>query len=76
MIRAKGWKVFNFIVSYKRSHDGNAPTIREIGDACGISSTSVVNYYLHQLVDEELIYRPVGSARNIEIVGGYGKVQL
>jgi SOS-response transcriptional repressor LexA len=67
--------VYDFIVSYKKSHDGNSPTIREIGEACGISSTSVVSYWLHRLESRGLIRRPeptIGNrfATKIEVVGG------
>ena len=46
------------------------PTVREIGDACGISSTSLVSYYLDELELAGLIERPgePGSSRNILIV--------
>jgi SOS-response transcriptional repressor LexA len=68
-------KVYEFIVKFKGGHDGNSPTIREIGDACGISSTSVVVYWLIRLEDQGLIRRPeppIGNryACKIEVVGG------
>ena len=46
------------------------PTIREIGDACGITSTSLVSYYLDELELAGLIERPgePGSSRNILVV--------
>jgi len=46
------------------------PTIREIGDACGISSTSLVSYYLDELTNAGLIERSgaPGSSRNILVV--------
>jgi hypothetical protein len=42
--------VFQFIVKFKKEHDGNSPAIREIGAACDISSTSAVVYILKTLV--------------------------
>ena len=68
-------RVYRFIVAYKRGQDGNSPTIREIGEACGISSTSVVTYWLKRLVADGLIRRPepiIGNryACKIEVVGG------
>jgi SOS-response transcriptional repressor LexA len=46
------------------------PTHREIMDACKISSTSVVAYYLDELEEAGLIERPgePGSSRNIVVV--------
>jgi hypothetical protein len=71
----KSQKVFDFIVAYKREHDGNSPTMREIMVGCKVSSTSMVSFYLDQLVAMGFIRRPereMGnfSAANIEVVGG------
>ena len=77
-VEPKWEQVYKFIVAYKRDHDGNSPTIREIQDECGISSTSVVFYYLNQLEARGLIRRPepkIGSryASRIEVIGGRWK---
>jgi SOS-response transcriptional repressor LexA len=74
-IREKHYKVYDFIVSYKRRHDGNSPTFREIMEGCGISSTSMVVFYLNKLELRRLIRRPepeIGNwyASKIEVVGG------
>ncbi len=45
-----------FIQDYYQEHL-YPPTIREIGEAVGISSTSVVNYNLNKLVDAGMIQR-------------------
>jgi len=68
-------RVYDFIVDYKRSHDGNSPTFREIMQDCNITSTSMVLYYLKKLEKKGLVRRPeppIGSryAVKIEIVGG------
>jgi len=44
----KHTKVLEFLQKYQ-SENGRPPSIREIGEKVGISSTSVVNYYLDQL---------------------------
>jgi SOS-response transcriptional repressor LexA len=62
--------VYRYIVAYKRVHDGCAPTIRDICDACNISSTSVAAYYLRQLEAAGRIEWQGGAARTIEVVGG------
>ena len=46
------------------------PTIREIGHAVGISSTSVVNYNLNKLVDAGLIERNKEVSRGIRLLEG------
>jgi repressor LexA len=55
---------------YKAGHDGVAPSIREIGEACGIPSTSNVKYYLEMLEDEGVIHMDAKSGRTIQVVGG------
>ena len=73
-------KILNFIIDHKKAHDGNSPTYRQIGDACGEQgiglSTSMVKFYLKELHELKYIVlvpssgRGTGSARNIEVVGG------
>lgn len=63
--------VYAYICRYKRRHDGLSPTLREIGDACGISSTSVVNYQLHKLHRAGRIrFHGDGKMRGIIVPGG------
>jgi SOS-response transcriptional repressor LexA len=73
--RAPTERIYKYIVTYKRDHDGNSPTIREIMEECEISSTSMVVFYLNKLVGKGLIRRPeplMGSrfTTKIEVVGG------
>ena len=65
-------KMLAFIIGYKKQHDGNSPTYREIMQATGVSSTSTVAYHLERLEVAGVIERPqmVGNARIIEVVGG------
>ena len=59
------------------------PTVREIGDACGITSTSVVDYNLNRLVQLGYLARDRGSTRGLyptsghicECCGGSGRIQ-
>ena len=63
--------VYEFLVAFKIEHDGNTPTRREIMEACGITSTSVVNYYLDRLERKGLIEQPRnGASRMIVVTGG------
>lgn len=62
--------VFRFIVAYKRSHDGNSPSTREIMDACGITSTSVTRHILSDLARRGRIRLTAHGSRNIEVPGG------
>jgi len=48
---------------------GFPPTIRDIKNGCGISSTSVVNYNLNVLVEHGLIKRTRDVSRGIELTG-------
>jgi repressor LexA len=47
---------------------GFPPSIREIGEECGIGSTSVVNYNLNKLVDAGYIVRSGKVSRGLRIV--------
>jgi repressor LexA len=51
-----------------QTKNGYPPSIREIGKLAGISSTSVVNYYLDQLEEEGFIERDRNVSRGIRLV--------
>jgi repressor LexA len=61
-------KILNFIQEYQHTHK-HPPSIREIGEYCDISSTSVVNYYLDQLEDKGMIKRDRKISRGLQVVG-------
>lgn len=62
--------VYTFIVNYKIKHQGQSPTIREIADGCGISTTSMVVNILDRLEGAGKIKRPdFGLTRGINIPG-------
>ena len=64
--------IMDFIRSYLREH-GYPPAIREIQQACHISSTSVVDYNLHILQREGLLRRSPEVSRGIELLGPDGQ---
>jgi repressor LexA len=62
-------KILEFIKSFTLD-SGYPPTIREIGQAVGISSTSVVNYNLNALQKEGHIMRDRTVSRGIRLAEG------
>lgn len=62
-------RVYGFIIEYKRTHDGCAPTIREIMAACGYNSTSAVYYILQRLAQDGVITMSATNSRSICVVG-------
>lgn len=61
-------KILDFIASYQREHK-HPPSIREIGEYCDISSTSVVNYYLDQLEKSGHLERDRKISRGMRLTG-------
>src|SRR3972149_2647796 len=53
--------------------NGYPPSIREIGDAADISSTSVVNYNLNRLVDEGYLTRDQNVSRGLRLTEKLGR---
>jgi len=51
---------------------GYPPTIREIGQRAGISSTSVVNYNLNKLEKDGYLTRDLKVSRGVRLVDGSG----
>jgi repressor LexA len=65
--------MYNFILRFS-ADKGRPPTIREIGAACNISSTSVVNYNLNILERQGLISREKEVSRGLRLMGQNGKL--
>lgn len=63
--------ILAFIVRRCIASGGVPPTFREVGEAVGLRSTSVVRYHLRRLQDIGAIRMPQtsGSSRGIEVVG-------
>ena len=59
-------KILDFVDSYVTKHS-YPPSIREIGEAAGISSTSVVTYYLKQLTEMGKIERDEKNSRALRL---------
>src|SRR3989304_3637452 len=59
-------KMLDFIQKFGQQ-SGYPPSIREIGEAVGISSTSVVNYNLNRLVEEGYVARDQNVSRGIRL---------
>ena len=79
---ARRQQILDFIQEFI-SDNGIPPTVRDIQHACGISSTSVVDYNLHKLREARFLNRRPDVARGIELldelgqpVSGSPKVQI
>ena len=66
-------RVLEFLAEYQ-SENGRPPSIREIGDAANISSTSVVNYYLDQLEKMGYIERDGRVSRGLRLTDKINEV--
>lgn len=64
-------KILDFLSEYQRTNK-YPPSIREIGEKTGISSTSVVNYYLDQLEKKGMIERDRKISRGVRLAGVNG----
>ncbi len=64
-------RILDFLKDYQRTNK-YPPSIREIGEKTGISSTSVVNYYLDQLEKRGLIERDRKISRGVRLSGFNG----
>jgi repressor LexA len=79
---ARRQQILDFIQDFINDN-GIPPTVRDIQHACGISSTSVVDYNLHKLREGRFLNRRPDVARGIELldesgqpVSGQSKVQI
>ena len=68
-------RILDFLQEYQRTNK-YPPSIREIGVKTGISSTSVVNYYLDQLEKRGLIERDRKISRGVRLAGINGSPDM
>ena len=61
-------QVLAAIDEYRVAHGGRNPSVREIGTAVALSSTSSVANVLERLADKGYLRRPHGLSRGIEVV--------
>lgn len=70
-MKEKRHKLLAYIIHYKRLHNGNSPSVREIQHDCGYASIATIVYALRELSEGGLIMRPTNDgkwpARSIEI---------
>jgi len=66
-------RILDFLLEYQRENK-YPPSIREIGEKTGISSTSVVNYYLDQLEKKGHIQRDRKISRGVRLSGANASV--
>ena len=64
--------MITFIGRFSRDK-GYPPTIRQIGEAVSISSTSVVNYNLNKLERDGYIMRDLKVSRGVRLADGVGR---
>ena len=65
-------EMINFIGRFTDDR-GYPPTIRQIGEAVSISSTSVVNYNLNKLERDGFIMRDLKVSRGVRLAEGVGR---
>jgi repressor LexA len=68
-------EMIEFIGTFSRAK-GYPPTIRQIGEAVNISSTSVVNYNLNKLERDGYIMRDLKVSRGVRLADGVGRKAL
>ncbi|MCC7366446.1 MAG: repressor LexA [Dehalococcoidia bacterium] len=71
-LSGKQGQILEFLRGFIDEHD-YPPSIRDIQDGCGISSTSVVDYNLRKLEEKGFIRRDREVSRGIEILGARGR---
>lgn len=71
-LSGKQSQILDFLRTFIEEKD-YPPSIRDIQEGCGISSTSVVDYNLRKLEEKNCIRRDREVSRGIEILGAHGR---
>jgi len=61
------FKIMEYLINFQGKNQ-YSPSIRQIGENIGVSSTSLVDYYLKQLEDKGYIERDANVSRSIRIL--------
>ena len=71
-LKSSEYNLYTFIVKFKREHDGNSPTYRQMASAIGKKSTSYVSFLLEGLRKKGYIKPATSENENrlVEVVGG------
>ena len=67
--------IVDYIQRYVAEH-GFSPSIRDIVSAVGLSSTSVANAYIKELVEDGVVNKAPAKSRALEVVGYNRPVEL
>jgi SOS-response transcriptional repressor LexA len=65
-LRPRQHRILEFIHMYRMLH-GHSPTVREIAQGSGITSTSVTTYNIEQLASDGYVTRIPGIARSLQL---------
>lgn len=65
-VTARQLRILRFIRAYVISN-GYPPSVREIGQECGLSSTSSVHHHLRRLADKGFVRQAPGRSRAISV---------
>jgi SOS-response transcriptional repressor LexA len=68
--------VLQMILDYKRTYDGNAPSLREISAALGLAYTGGIKAYLETLEEAGYLTTAFATDRHICIVGGIWRCDI
>lgn len=63
-LRPRQQAILEFVYTYTQQA-GHPPSLREIGDAVGMTSTSVINYNVKQLIRWHFLKQAEGKSRSI-----------
>ena len=74
MADSKRKEILDAIRDYMAVH-GYGPSVRELGEAVGLSSTATVHYHLRELARQGLIVMENGKKRSISLPKGSGKAE-
>lgn len=70
----KAEQVLAFIKQYQADQNGVSPSLREIADGTGIKTTSHVNYYISQLINQHKLMREKGKSRSLVVLSNGRRV--
>lgn len=68
--------VYRAICAHAKKHDGNPPTLSDLGAILGLSSDSTARFHITSLKEQGLLASAVASHRSVRVIGATYEIDL
>lgn len=75
-VTPRAMEVYKAICHYARKHDGNPPTLADLGGILGVSSDSTARYHVQRLINAGYLMDEMSHHRSVRVKGATYELDL